>query len=586
MTPSHDFLDHPAFSDLDRHFARFIGRLDGRDELLVPFAAACVSQALSRGHVCLNLGEPPDRSEEDSPIVEKWPSWTKWKETLSRSPAVGTEGDFAPLILDETAKTLYLERYWAYEKSVADWIVGRCAKEAPMAAATKIETMVDRYFPSKTAGGKRREDHQRLAAIRALTHSLCIISGGPGTGKTTTVLKILALLLECAGDQPLRMALAAPTGKAAMRLRDTVERGLAELPLDVHLKDRLPREAVTIHRLLGGIPDTVRFRHHADAPLPLDVLVVDEASMIDLPLMAKLFDALPDKARLILLGDHDQLASVEVGSVFGDITLAGTGKSPLKDRVAILDRNYRFGEDTGIFRLTQAVRREDGDEAWSLLKNASFPDLCGRELAAPSQLAAGIRDAIVEGFRGYLQSKTPEEALQRFNHFRVLAPVRSGPYGITALNALIEQILRTEKLISASADLYPLLPVLITQNDYALRLFNGDIGILFEDPEQGGKLSAFFPGEDRELRRLSPLRLPAHEKAFAMTVHKSQGSEFERVLVIFPDRDRPVLTRELVYTAVSRAQAHVEIRASRPVFQAALKRTIDRNSGLIRKIAG
>jgi len=418
------------------------------------------------------------------------------------------------------------------------------------------------------------EDLQELAIATALARRFVVISGGPGTGKTTTVLKILERMLAGVEGEHLRIALAAPTGKAAARLEESLRSGVGGA-----IHDRLPKSASTLHRLLGWRPDSVNFRHNAANPLPVDVVVVDEASMVPLTMMAKLFDALPGHARVILLGDRHQLASVEPGYVLSDIAdAAGDPASPLHGSLVTLQKNYRFGNKSGIFELSGAVREGNADRAIAVLNAGGAPDLSVSKTPSPSQLVEKLRPAILAGFSACLRENDPAAALKQFRKFRVLCALRSGPYGVENLNRRIAEILHGEGLV-AGGRFYAGLPVLITQNDYELRLFNGDVGILFPDAADGA-LMAWFLDEEGGLRRVAPMRIPLWEPAFAMTVHKSQGSEYDDVLLVLPARESPVITRELVYTGLTRARNKVEIWFQESPLREAVGRPLQRSSGL------
>jgi exodeoxyribonuclease V alpha subunit len=436
--------------------------------------------------------------------------------------------------------------------------------------------------------------------------NFCVISGGPGTGKTFTVAKMLALLLQLSAGT-LRIALAAPTGKAAARLQEAIKTARNGLNCPDAIKAAIPTEASTIHRLLQGLPDSPYFRYDAKNPLPADVVVVDEASMVDLALMSKLVQAVPGSARLILLGDKDQLASVEAGAVLGDICDTGNDyrfsghfaelyqkaagekieknsdqQHPpgLCDSIIQLRKSFRFGPSSGIGEISKAVNEGNSAKAFNLLKSASYDDSAWRELPRPELLPSALNDHIISGFAPYFKERDHARIFDRFSRLRIVCAVREGPYGVKALNALIERILSAGGLIRQRHRWYAGRPVLISRNDYTLKLFNGDVGIALHDAEAGHELQVFFPGPEGKLCPFSPLRLPEHETAFAMTVHKSQGSEFEKVLFIMPDRDIPVLTRELVYTALTRAKGAVEVWGREEVFRTAVSRRTVRASGL------
>ena len=554
-------LLQPEFADIDRHFANFIGRFGG-DDTLVPLAAAMLSRSIREGNICLPLGTAPSHPGDAG--VWEWPRATEWRSILANSKAVGGPEAQTPLVIDESNR-LYLRRYWNYQQRLAVALREKAA--------------------GNRTGGRGKAGTQAGAIDAAVTNALTIISGGPGTGKTTTVLHILARLLQKPGSERLRVALAAPTGKAAARLEETVRTGLETLECSDEVRARMPKSASTIHRLLGVKGNSVYFRHDRQNPLPFDLLVIDEASMVALPLLCKLFDALPKRCGVILLGDHDQLASVEPGAVLADIVdAAASPKSPLQNAVVTLEKNYRFSERSGIHHLCGAVRQGDANEAVRILREQSYPDLVSCELHEPRELAAKFSKAVLAGFSAFASEKEPAAALAQLKTFRVLSALRRGPFGVEGLNRNIEGILQGAELIPQHVtSSYAGKPILITQNDYQLQLYNGDVGILLPDveaKENPKQLWAWFIGKENTLRRFAPARLPQHEAAYAMTVHKSQGSEFDRVLFILPDGDAPVVTRELIYTGLTRARSQVELWWNAAAFAKAVTRRAERNSGL------
>ena len=304
--------------------------------------------------------------------------------------------------------------------------------------------------------------------------------------------------------------------------------------------------------------------------------------MVDLALMAKLFAAVPEAARVILIGDKDQLASVEAGNVLGDI--CGTGsrdpESPIATHIVELSKAHRFGADSGIQRASALVNAGEEEAALELLRNGQGTDLASAPTPPARALETTLRPRALGGFRGYLESSDPSEALARLGDFRLLCATRSGPFGVENLNLLVERTLAADGLIAPESMHYHGRPVLVRTNDYQLNLFNGDVGLILRDPTAGGELRAFFPDGAGAVRRVLPARLPAHETSFAMTVHKSQGSEFERVLLVLPDRDVAILTRELLYTGLTRARSAIEVWANEAVLRAAIARRTQRSSGL------
>ena len=569
-------MDILQLSSLDTHFADFITRTEGKACEGLWLAAALVSSVTCRGHVCLELSGVADTGimpfkPGSEPL--KAPPADHWRELLSGCDAVGRPGDYTPLVLD-TSGRLYLHRSWDAERRVAEGILARSALLT--CAVAGLAAGLDRYFPPVGDEG----DRQRDAAQAALSQQFTVVSGGPGTGKTTTVARILALMIELADDEAPVILLAAPTGKAAMRLKQSLAHAAEKLPLSEAVRAALPREVATIHRLLGVIPGRSGFRHHRANPLPCDVLVVDEASMVDLPLMARLLDALRSDTRVILLGDRDQLASVEAGAVLSDICAGGSDTAVLADRPAIvhLTQSYRFPDQSGIGRLSRLINAGDGAGALELLNSGLYGDVCWRSLPPVGSFAETFMASAVEGYAAYAAAALPLEALRALDRFRVLAPHREGRLGVANLNRLIESAL-TRLLPADSTAILPR-PVMITTNSYELELFNGDTGIR-SGAKTGDGSAVFFPASESPwVRRVSTLRLPQHEPAFALTVHKTQGSEFDTVLLVLPDKMSEVLSRELLYTAVTRARRRVEIWGDAEVFRQAVERRIERSSGL------
>lgn len=536
------------------HLIQLLTRLNGSafPELDASVSALC--EALEQGHVCL----PPEK--------------VLGLHQLRASSVVGNPGDLRPLILDAVGR-LYLQRYWDHENRLALDLLGRAASR-PVFDDALLESGIKQFL----ADG---DPLQRSAVRNAVTRNFSVITGGPGTGKTYTATVALALLAAqfSASGTRARIVIAAPTGKAAARIRESLKTTLEKFPLSPETRALLPSEASTVHRLLGSRPGSPDFKFRAGNPLNADVVVIDEATMVDLPLMARLFDALRPDTRIILLGDKDQLASVEAGHVLGDICggLRDASASPIRESITELSRNYRFGDESNIHRLSRAIRSGNEGSVRALLK-VNRPDLGALEISA--SFAMHLAPRVVEGFRPFLAAETASGALARFTEYRILTATRNGDGSAEHMNRLTERALTDAGLIDPTDRNYAGRPIIIRRNDYSLRLFNGDIGIIRPDPEFGGSLRAFFAGEDGALRALAPTRLPEHETAFAMTVHKSQGSEFRRVLVVLPPRDVPVLSRELLYTAVTRARENVELWWNEASLGPCLSRAVSRFSGL------
>jgi exodeoxyribonuclease V alpha subunit len=686
-------------------FARRIGMLarrGGASAEAVKWAARgafAASRATAEGHVCVPLGVLASRFEASRAEVR----------AALLASGLASDGEVSaaalrPLVIDAQGR-LYLARYYDYERRFARALVAHAgmgtgagegastgvpAADAVDSAAVprsgsgveqssgaqELHTRLLRYFgPPKDD----EVDWQRVAAVMALSGQLTIVSGGPGTGKTTTVVGVLACLLDARTD--LRIALAAPTGKAAQRMQEALLARAGDLPPE--LAARLPQTSYTLHRLLGSGPGG-RFRHHRDNPLPYDVIVIDEASMIDVAMATHLLDAIAPHTRLVMLGDKDQLAAVEAGAVFAELSARpvmtpggvqriaqalgieaarlaqalpdgarGTGdepavlfdepampdafdvphepdepaglfdepampddflepdapdaagdsrvpqtppsQNPLADCVVWLERNYRFGLDSPIGRLSLAIRNGLASAALEVLR-IDPAEACAAALHEDSQAALSERTVarLAAGFDPYadalaaaLAAETPDPAplFDALNRFRVLCATRSGPRGVDQVNtAMAAQVRRAAGVtLAVGAQWFAGRPVMVTRNDYALGLFNGDIGIAL--PGAGGALRVYFRTGDGGLRAVSPAALPPHDTAFALTVHKSQGSEFEHAVLMLPSAFSRVLSRELVYTAITRARERVEVIGARAVLAQAIATPTQRDSGLAARIA-
>lgn len=552
-------------------------------------AARQLSLATAAGHVCLGLDELSGANGGPSDP-------TDWREALLASGVTGTPANRGalPMIVD-TGDRLYLHRYFDLEQRLAARLriaAGPAAEPVSAAAIASLRAM----FP---AAGDGEVDWQQIAAALALRQRLVVISGGPGTGKTTTVVKLLACLLAQHPD--CRIALAAPTGKAAARMTEALRERAAQLPET--LRAKLPSEPYTVHRLLGGTPG--KFLHHAGRRLPLDLLVVDEASMLDLALATRLLEALPDSARILLLGDKDQLAAVESGAVFAELSAdpsmsepciddlaAACGIAPahivppsprhagaLPDSSVWLQRNHRFAAGSAIGRLAAATRQGDVAALLQILGEHSGETgwLAGDHGAPDEAAQAAMRAGFAPYMAALRQDPTDHAAaLAAFARFRVLCALREGPRGVEVTNAsLLAQLLPG----TSRAAMRLGQPVMVLRNEPQLGLFNGDVGLLL--PDAAGTLGAVFPGPEGGAPRWLPLaRLPAHETAFAMTVHKAQGSEFDEVLLMLPARPSRVLGRELLYTALTRARQRVTVVAPAAVLADAASTPTRRRSGL------
>lgn len=580
---------------IDLHAALFLEELAGCPSPSLLLAAALTSRAVGEGHICLPLAAVAGQPVFTPLHPVEAPSLEKWRAQLLASGVVGIPGGPEPLILDDRDR-LYLARYHAHESLIAEDL-GRRSRGLLPVDETRAAALLARLFP-----GSGDRDDQKLAAAVAALKRFVVISGGPGTGKTHTVARILALLQALAGGR-LRIGLAAPTGRAAARLQESISLARRTMPPD--LAALVPEQAGTLHRLLGLMPESGRFRRHRENPLHLDLLIIDEASMIDVPLMAALLEALPPSARLLLLGDRDQLTSVEAGSLFGDICGGGelswsaalsrrvnrlTGSTPaggggeesIADSLIMLRTSYRFGAEGGIGALAGLVKAGDQEGL------AGFPLRERDDLLIarpePDRFRGWLADHLLAGFAPCFAAAGPEAALAALGKFRVLCALREGPAGVAGVNALAEQVFRRNGLFAGSGPWYRGRPLLIRRNHYGLQLFNGDTGIVWPDDE--GRLHAWFPRVEGGVWPVALSMLPAHDTAYAITVHQAQGSEFSDVLFLLPLRDTRILCRELLYTGLTRARRKLTLADPASLLAGGVSRRVVRYSGLTGRLWG
>lgn len=580
------------------------------------FVLTCaLSWALGRGQVCLPL---------DHCLVPELGRWWPQEgvlETLTRDvvwhqptdiphePLSSSGWNGQPLVLEirqGKPVRLYLARYFFYQQGVEAAIRTRTQVVPANPADTELGASLRALFPHHP--GQAGPDWQAVAAATACLQHFCVITGGPGTGKTTTVTRMLCALL---GQHPeMTIALAAPTGKAAARMLESIRQSRQRDNLPG--AERIPDESFTLHRLLGWTPDG--FRYGPERPLPWDCVVVDEASMIDLAMMYQLLSALAPHARLVLLGDKDQLASVEAGSVLADVSnpdggfglsagfagrlqsllgydmepSIGPWRGPLQDAVARLYYSRRFSEESGIGQLAKAVNAGDVAATIRCFNSFATTDLY---LDSTYQLPAGSprrallpwQQRVINGYHGYCEALAKGDVtsiLSAFAEFRVLVAVRQGNQGVETVNRQIEELLAAHAGLQrkAGSPWYIGRPVMVTRNDYDLGLFNGDIGIMVHNHDHEPRVA--FEDTDGSIRYYLPGRLPSHETAFAMTVHKSQGSEFDRVLLLLPERWQTLISRELVYTAITRARRHFALVSGPECWQRGVQNRVERASGL------
>jgi len=591
MTVLNSLLAARVLRPIDVQAGRLLARLSGGTCPELPIAAAFASWATGQGHTCLPLSAVADRLAEAGLDSARFINTVAVRQALLATPVVGRPGDHCPLILDE-ANRLYLLRFFRYEAIIAQALGERSQGFAGIPAA-RAELLLAELFPAADATSPA-VDWQRTAAALALVKRFVVISGGPGTGKTYTVARILAALTAL-GSQKLRIGLAAPTGKAALRLQQSIRTAKTTLPSK--WADLIPEQAQTLHRLLGFRSSPPGFIHHRANPLHLDLLILDEASMIDVPLMAALLAALPSSCRVILLGDRDQLASVEAGNLFGDICGSGDGGwSPaltshlqeltgstytvagaldaMADTIVLLHTSHRFREASGINALARAINSGRGEVLEAVLEQA-YPDL---QCVEPAGATAWLQDQLERFFSPLFSAPSAQVALQELGQRRILCALREGPSGVDGINRLVETFFRRQGVIGTGEHCYPGMPIIILRNDYNLNLFNGDTGIVWPDAQ--GMLQVWFPHDHDTIRPIALSRLPPWQTSYAITVHKSQGSEFGEVLLLLPHEDVPILSRELLYTGITRAREALIVYGRKELILRAVERRVVRYSGL------
>jgi len=626
--------------DIDRYAAATAVRVCGGTAVEAA-AMALASRAVGDGHVCLDLAAVteswlrslqadteiplPDGTAAICAAIRALPAGgshshyghipvsipaeagtTNTFHPVSEAFVVPPSGGFAhspeePGVFVLAGSRLYLRRFHDDERFIERRLVEMATDQGDGELTPELESHLQRVFPGSNSP-------QQVAAHRALTRQLTLITGGPGTGKTYTAARILALLsYQHDGRRPLRVRLSAPTGKAAARLGESIRQARAGMPPATFAETMQVDDACTLDRLLGRSRRTATCRYHAGCPLEADVVMVDEASMVDLAKMARLLEALPPRARLVLLGDRHQLAAVAPGSVLAAICNARAVASAVVE----LSESRRFAPDSGVARFSAAVNTAtDADAAARAIKllappDPALPDHHVRFVESPAMLKTwrgGVdvhfAQRVLRGYRDFLDARTPAAAFDALASFRVLCALRRGPLGVETINPLIEEILSLQGLttdhcppdckpmnaLQPTGAFYSHRVVMISQNDYATGLFNGDVGIVMPMEEAPERLTVYFeqPVNDRgeRIRAIPCHLLPAHETAFAITVHKSQGSEFGHVLVLLPPVDSPVVTRELIYTAVTRTRSGVSLWGGRESLTAAMQRSVRRFSGL------
>ncbi len=593
-----------TINDVHQQFAAFF-----KSDVLKPFAYL-VSKRLAEGNICVHLNEL-NLLPDELTYLEKYPFKAPENQLLGEPLVTTATGDKQPFVYHNNR--LYLQRYFAYESSILASIQSCIAGEKKQRPQRLQQLITHKDFirslsiidSSTTITSEEKIDWQQSAAIFGVLNNFTIITGGPGTGKTTTVAKLLAILFTI--DPAFKVALAAPTGKAAVRMADSLKG--SNIDVDTGIKEKFKTLVpTTIHRLLKYVPDSPYFKHDLTNPLNYDLVIVDEASMIDVALFSKLLAAIGPATRIILLGDKDQLASVEAGSLLGDLCQTqttmnvlsaenvelinsfipgieqqistryiATATNILSEHILELKRSRRFTGDGGIGKLSKAIINGRLDEIEAFVDTNK-----DEEVTIDTSYSDYMFNSFITGYEDYIAENDISTALEKLNQLRVLCAVREGPQGLKLVNKKIESILLQKGLIDNKIEFYNNRPIIVTRNYPELKLFNGDVGII--RPDSTGSLKAWFEDSDKKLRAVLPGYITSAETVFAMTIHKSQGSEYAKVLVMLPaNADQPLLTRELLYTAITRAKTKVLLQAGKEVILYTANRNVQRASGIMER---
>ena len=565
-----------AYEALDYQLAKLLQTQNGQCNSTLEQCILEISKHTREGQIFI-----PCDSAEQHELLSK-----------NANKVVGEAGEYKPLIIDKNY--LYLNRYFSYQQQLAEDISARLKSiEQDSSSERWVKERLDLYFDTKN---QDETNWQKEATERALKHSFLVLSGGPGTGKTTTISRILATLIEQhllhKNTDRLRILLAAPTGKASIRMLDSLRKAQQTMKLSDAIVEQMPIQASTLHKLLRYQPNKVQFKHNRNNPLNADVVLVDEASMIDIALMSKLIEAVPAQAKLILIGDKDQLSSVETGSVFADIC-AGLEASGSRN-IVTLQKNWRFSKDSGIGQLAIATNQGDSQQLLKILYDKEQPNC---QLLSPTILEKNqIPSTLLTPWKNYFKvlndpQSSINEIFEAFNQYRILCALRRGLNGSTIMSKRIETEITKQGFLQTHVQQpfsqknqnklwYHGRPIMVTQNSYSKGLFNGDTGIALIRDKQ---VNVYFPdgnksgGEEGGIvnkgtyKSFSPVRLPAHETTWAMTIHKSQGSEFNQVALILPHEVMPLLTKQLIYTGITRAREQLSLVASDSVLSAGVK---------------
>lgn len=583
-------------TDVEKEFVRLLLELDKDVPTPVLLAAASCVFAQQQGHICIDLSDSksvPDFlfKDENTGIQLDKKTLESWENELEKSSLISQNGQLAPMVLEN--RRLYLHRFWKYEEELTKWIKQRSS------VTNGINKQEQNILGSllKAGGDLFEVDWQQVAVCLSFIKDLVVISGGPGTGKTYTVLNIIAAQAKAHPKEKFKIGLAAPTGKAARRLINSIEEGKTQLPRSLQDGIELPKHAHTVHKLLGADHNGSNFKFDQNNQLPYDLVVVDEASMLDITMWVRLIRAVGPETKLVVLGDKDQLASVEAGSILGDIcggdnrfseqisaaigNLTGASIPTVKnapsvnDCIVFLTKSYRFGEQSGIQKLAEAINRADHTEVLKILKDPEYSDVA---IIEPSNESL---DKLIDTFsiqhHEEYSSKSRDLRLKEANRKKILCAIRKSDLGVEQLNSWSEYRIKRKNNLLTSNEWYDGRPVMATRNDAILRIRNGEIGLYDQDRE-----SVTFEGEADVI--VSPARLSGYEPAFAITIHKSQGSEFENVAIVLPSKENSILSKEILYTAVTRARENTLLIAHEEILTKTVLRSVSRKSGVRHKL--
>ncbi|MFP4460099.1 MAG: exodeoxyribonuclease V subunit alpha [Candidatus Zixiibacteriota bacterium] len=619
-----------GLNSIDLHFADFICNLadknakdDGYD--IIWHIAALLSNKISSGDICLMLKDIENSKISDNVYINdydtdhisdnyRFPSIIEIQKALDDTGIVSAPDGFAPLIIDSSVR-LYMQKYYYYETKIIEKL-SHIINSKPLDFDEGFaKSILDRLYPDTSQDGL---NWQKIGTALSILRQFIVITGGPGTGKTTTAARAMAFLIAMYRNsgQNAKIAICAPTGKAARRLSDSIGQQVEGIDIDEDIKEMIPREAKTLHRLLGAKWFSSFYRHDADNPLPYNIIIVDESSMVDMPLFAKLLDAIPKNGKLIMLGDKDQLASVEAGHIFGavcdrpnldryssdtaqklenligeKVKISEKDRPKLEDSIVFLKKNWRFKGGGDIGKLASSIRDGEKDNIMKIMMAEKFPDIEFVYDKSQNEITDYIAHRFSDNFLEMNHINSIEEAASEIDNFSILCALKHGPFGAERIDERVKAFVKHKLGISKNAEYFNGMPIMILKNDPSKSLYNGDIGIVKYSQSKPRNISNdkelrfHIRLKEKEYRNYLIHQLPEHTSCYAMTIHKSQGSEFKEIAVILPDKPSPILTKELFYTAISRAKEKVYIFGKKEIIADMIGLKIKRESGLKERLS-